>query len=241
MAIQPLSTAPRDLGSVELTLLSSGTPTPLQAAQPYFVYARIKAAATIPPAQQIPLLQSAVLVAPDSMIDRLRLQIFEASVAAGKYDLANTAIQPVLASQPWVRSIPAASDTDSEDAEMNEADTTDTVAQDATAQAASVESHSLSAALGTDEQKVAFEVKLAEMDEHLGKIDLAVQDLQVARALTPDAAQQKTLDARLSTLQATSAREAKNAKRRPTVKDELQQTVVVRPRLTASAPAEVAP
>jgi len=178
------------------------------------------------------------MIAPDSMMDRLRLRIFEASMVAAKYDLANTAIQPVLARQPWMRSTPAVSDTDSEDAEMNETDTTDT---EAVAQTAPVESHSLSAVLGTDAQKAAFELKLAEMDEHLGKVDLAVQDLQAARALTTDVAQQKTLDARVSVLQATSAKEAKNTSRRPAIKDELQQTVVVRPRLTASASVEVAP
>jgi hypothetical protein len=130
---------------------------------------------------------------------------------------------------------------DSETATMNDADAyrdaADTEDQKDTAPAG----YSLTKEFATDAQKAAFELKLAEMDEHLGKFDLAIEDLRSARSLTKDAAQQKSLDARVAALVATSAREAKNASRRPLIKDELQQSVVVRPRLTAAAPVRTEP
>jgi len=129
---------------------------------------------------------------------------------------------------------------ESETAEMNDADATPSATRDSTgADVASM--YSLSAALGTDAQKAAFEMKLAEMDEHLGNIDLAVSDLQSALALTKDAAEKKSLSGRVAALKAESVREMQNGSRRPQIKDELQQSVVVRPRLTAQAPARMAP
>jgi len=56
--LHSLSTTPNELGSAELTLLVGGTPTPVQATQSYFVYARMAAAAVGPAAQRVTLLQS---------------------------------------------------------------------------------------------------------------------------------------------------------------------------------------
>jgi transcriptional regulator with XRE-family HTH domain len=233
--------AAKDLGSAELTLLAASTATAAQAAQaeqPYFVYARM--AAAVPSPQQITLLEGALLAAPEPMREWLRLQIFDAAMASRKYDLANAAIQPVLVSEPWMRQAASEPADNGETAEMNDADATTSAAQDsASADVASM--YSLSAALGTDAQKAAFEMRLAEMDEHLGNIDLAVSDLQSALALTKDAAGKKLLSGRVAALKAESVREAQNGSRRPQIKDELQQSVVVRPRLTAQAPARSVP
>jgi hypothetical protein len=79
-------------------------------------------------------------------------------------------------------------------------------------------------------------MKLAEMDEHLSKSDLAAEDLRAAQSLTSDAAQKKAIGVREAVLEAASAREIKNANRRPVIKDELQQSVVVRPRIVAIRP-----
>jgi len=240
-ALRPLGTTVQNLGSVELTLLAAGTPTAQQAGQPYFVYARIAAATAVPAPQQIALYQGALLVAPESLRDWLRLQIFEAGVVSGKYELANAAIQPVLASQPWMRSMPNEPTDDGETAEMDDADASATVSDSGAIEAAAPAAYSLTAVLATDAQKAAFEMKLAEMDEHLGQMNLAVSDLQAALARTTDAAQQKVLNGRITSLQAATAREAENTIRRPAIKDELQQSVVVRPRLMAQAPARSEP
>jgi len=121
---------------------------------------------------------------------------------------------------------------------MNEADASNTAADNADTQPESPDAYSLTAALQTDAQKFAFEIKLAEMDEHLDKIDLAVGDLHGARSLVKDAAQKKPLDARIAALTEASTREAQNAERRPAIKDDLQLTTIVRPRLTSEAPAQ---
>jgi len=242
MAIHALTTpaAPHEFGSAELAMLCAGTPTAQQATQPYFAYARTQAAEALPPAQRFALLEDAALIAPEPMLDWLRVQIFEASVASGKYDLASAAIQPVIASQSWIRTTLSTSTSDSENAEMNEADDANTNSPDTVTTSTAPAIYSLTTVLGTDAQKMQFELKLAEMDEHLGKTDLAAEDLQAAIQLTKDAAQKKTLNMRVKALQATSAREAMNANRRPVIKDDLQQSVVVLPRLTA-APEKVTP
>jgi hypothetical protein len=121
---------------------------------------------------------------------------------------------------------------------MNAAGATNTVSDSGTIEVAAPAAYLLTAVLATDAQKAAFEVKLAEMDEHLGKIDLAVSDLQVALARTTDAAQKKVLSGRVASHQTASARNAENATRRPAITDELQQSVVVRPRLTIAAPGQ---
>jgi hypothetical protein len=95
--------------------------------------------------------------------------------------------------------------------------------------------------LKTDAQKAQLQMKLAEMDEHLGKTDLAEADLRAELLLTKDAAQRKAISTHLATLTGASAQEAKNASRRPAIKDDLQQSVVVRPRLTVAAPARTGP
>jgi len=133
-----------------------------------------------------------------------------------------------------MRTTPSIPADDSEDATINEADAAST-ASDAVHQAAPA-AYSLTSALGTDTQKAQFEMKLAEMDEHLSKTDLAAEDLRAARSLTSDAAQKKAIGVRVAAFEAASAREIKNASRRPVIKDELQQSVVVRPRLLAIRP-----
>jgi len=233
--LHSLSATQGELGSAELALLAGGTPTPAQATQPYFVYARMAAAVAVPAAQRVTLLEAAALVAPDSLLDWLRLKIFEASVAGAKYGLANAAIQPLLSSQPWIRATASAPADDNEDATMNDADAADS-STDVIQQVAPA-AYSVTTALATDAQKVQFDMNLAEMDEHLGKTDLTMADLRAAQSLTSDTAQKKAIGVRASALEAASAREIKNASRRPVIKDELQQSVMVRPRLAAIPPA----
>jgi hypothetical protein len=243
MALQPLGVATGNLGSVELALLADASVTQQQAEQPYFVYARMVAAETAPAEQKIELLEGAALVAPDAMLEWLHLQVFEAGMAAGKYDLANAAIQSLLASQPWIRATQsdATTETDSEDVAMNEADAANTDSSSGIPQVAVPSIYSVTSVLKTDAQKAQLEMKLAEMDEHLGKTDLAEADLRAELLLTKDAAQRKAISTHLATLTAASAQEAKNASRRPAIKDDLQQSVSVRPRLTAAVPARSAP
>jgi tetratricopeptide (TPR) repeat protein len=193
----------------------------------------MKAAVSLPPAQQIPLLEEAALVAPENLLDWLRLQVFEACVADGKYEMANAVLKPLLASQPWMRATTDGVTVDIEDEQMNEADAQVSTPADAPASDDGSGLFSLTSAFATDAQKVAFELQLAEMDEHLGNIDSAMRDLESAQSLTKDAAQRQELSARVSTLRATSTRAAENAMRRPVIKDELTMTVIVRPRLTA--------
>ena len=123
LALQPLSDSPPNLGSAELAVLASKAPKTEDAAQPYFVYARISVAANAGASQRLALLTDAALVSPDSLQEWLRLQVFESCVANKKYEFANAVIQPLLTSQPWMRAASSEPDADSEDAQMNEADT----------------------------------------------------------------------------------------------------------------------
>ena len=225
--------SPHPFDSAELTLLAGGTATPEQANQPYFVYARIEAAGTALVAQRGDLYRAALLVAPDSIHDWLRLQVFDSAMAAKDYKQASVAIEPLIASNAWMRAAtaPAEDNTDSMDA------TTDTAAAFVPS---TPDPYALTTVFQTDAQRTSFALALDEMDEALGKPELAQQDLQMARRLTTDATQKAALTTRLKAIEQHIANEQENANRRPVIQTSLDQQVVVRPRLVAET-GEVQP
>jgi hypothetical protein len=77
------------------------------------------------------------------------------------------------------------------------------------------------------------------MDEHLGDTALAIDDLQTAAALTPDAAQRPSLSLRITALQSRLDLQQQNAARRPIIQSKSPaQSALVRPRLTAATAKE---
>jgi tetratricopeptide (TPR) repeat protein len=229
--------------SIELSLLAAGTPTAAQASQPYFVYAPIAAALATQPAQRASLLSSTLLSAPDALQDWVHLQIFEADMAAAKYQQASVAVAPLVAANQWMRK---SSDdaADAADAESSSPDATDALssdgASDVLSQAIATPRFSIEAQLATTQQKFNLTLSLAEMDEHLKSEALLIQDLEAAKVLTADVAQLTALQARIRAARRDIVLASQNDSRRPTVHPALTQDNDVRPRLVAAAP-EVQP
>jgi hypothetical protein len=211
----------RQFNSAELTLLADGAPSPQQADQPYFVFARIAAADAAPQPQRPAILRAAIACAPSETVDWLRLRLFQTDIAQSDFAEASVAIAPVLAANPSLRSSEQATD--------------------ASPPAMADDSTSVLNALAAHSDRIAFLLALATMHERLGEAQPAVEDLQVAVSLSTDAAQKAQLHLRITSLQASLARVEENASRRPIIQsNSLEQTNLVRPRLTAAS-AKVAP
>jgi replicative superfamily II helicase len=232
------------LGSEELNLVAAQSATAEAAGKPYFVYARIAAASSAAPPVRVALLRAALEATPDAMHDWLRLRIFEAEMARGKYEEASVAIGPVLEANSSLRpatATPSEADADSTtdaSAEDNGGDASNgsasmaTVVTYGTADAGAKSGEFVVAtAISSDAQKLEFVMKLAEMDEHLGQDAVLMQDLQAAKSLTTDAAEKAKLDARMASLQRRMDVEHQNAQRRPGIQKQVEQTVLVRPRV----------
>jgi len=81
---------------------------------------------------------------------------------------------------------------------------------------------------------------LATMEEHLAQEQQAIKDLQTAALLTEDNAQKLKIESRIHGLQERLTIRQENATRCPVIQKSVEQTVLVRPRLTASS-AKVQP
>jgi hypothetical protein len=212
----------RSFGSAELAQLANATPGRPQADQPYFLYARMSAAAALPMAQRGTLLRAAIMDAPTSLLDQLRLDIFTAEVAANQYEKANTAVAPLLSENPSLRTAPS-----DESTEVNSEEPTTEDSSAVGTQAATL--------LTQPQDKRDFLLALATMEEHLSEEQQAIEDLQTAAQLTEDKVQQSRIASRIGSLQERLNVRQENATRRPVIQTSTQQAVLVRPRLTASA------
>ncbi|MBB5063430.1 hypothetical protein [Granulicella mallensis] len=215
----------RSFSSAELTQLANAAPGTPQADQPYFLYARMSEAAALPTAQRGTLLRAAIMDAPASLLDKLRLDLFTAEVAANQYERANTAVAPLLSENPSLRTAPSEESTEGTSSDISEATTEDSDAQET--QAATI--------LTQPQDKRDFLLALATMEEHLSEEQQAIEDLQTASQLTEDKVQQSKIALRISSLQERLNVRQENATRRPVIQTSTQQAVLVRPRLTASA------
>jgi len=219
----------------ELTLLASGAATAPESHQPYFVYARILAASALPVAQRGLLLREAVSVAPASVLDWLRLRIFQSEAAQTKYEQAEVAIGPVLtrggrirlfaamgSAQPRTAAGSAASDEDEDSGATN---------APASQRGSTLDPHSVEAAVASNQDRRAVLMTLATVHEHLDQFSEAVIDLRTASRLTATAAQRQTVTLRIRALERHIGIDRQNAARRPVIQDSLQQRVRVQPRV----------
>jgi predicted Zn-dependent protease len=204
-------------GSEELTLLATANPTPQQADQPYFLDARIAAAAAAPIQQRVVLLRAAIAVAPAPALDWLRLQLFQAELALRHYQQAGVAVAPILTNDAALFS--------SATQEVTDAATKPPV--DAPYQIAS--------AFSTTQQQLDFLLALATMEEHLDDQQQAITHLQSALQLTTDPSAASRLTLRIQSLQSDLDRVEKNADRRPVLSPSVEQPNTVQPRLIADA------
>jgi hypothetical protein len=222
--------APEHFDSAELTQLAANRPT----AQPRVVYASLIAARTTAPEQVVPLLRSALLVAPDALSDIIRLRLFQTEVSLAHCEAAHFAIEPVLDAHSYLRFAPNADsgDVDVKDLSDNTADT-DIPGIEPSAAPNPLDPFTLNAALPDESSHRAFLLALADVDQHRGDDTAASQDLDAALNMHPPAAQASQLKGRIHALRAALNLAAENAQRRPLIQSSVVQTVVVRPRLNA--------
>jgi len=230
-----------NFNSAELTLLASTIPSTQQADQPYFAYSRIAASNALPAAQRAATLRAAILIAPASVVDTLRLEIFRSEIAANHYEQADTVITPLLNKHADLRFV--AQDTSSGEEDSSGSDTyTAEDGEEHTYYPGEDSSSSDDAPVLSLSQaeKHDFVLMLATMEEHLAQEQQAIRDLQTAALLTDDKAQALKTESRIHILQERLTIQQENATRRPVIQKSIEQTVLVRPRLTAST-AKVQP
>jgi tetratricopeptide (TPR) repeat protein len=237
-----------DLHSAELALLASGKPiAPQQADKPYFLPARVAAAATAPAAAKPAILRKAIAVAPS---DFLRLTIFRAEFALGRSDLAFAAIQPLLESPGgYVQTAGNDASFDPvEDSAEGQAASTDNNSDESSQDAQYAESNADAAAyapmpflLKTRKEKVVFALAVATLWEREGNDDEALQYARFAARLNEDAAKRAEIERRKAALNLRVRAEQENSARRPAIHDSLDQAAVVRPRIPEASSPKVQP
>jgi tetratricopeptide (TPR) repeat protein len=221
--LKPAS-SPGSLGSAELNLLAaSAPPSPTSADQPYFLPARIAAAEAAPAAAKPALLLQAIAVTPS---DSLRLAIFRAELALHHDERALAVIQPLLQSPYGYLQTPQYDPTPTPSLDVSpsyEAPITEPLAVQ------------LPVLLRTRSERSAFALAVATAYERTGDPAQAEPYLRTAASLTSDAATRSTLQHRIATIDENLRIEAENATRRPVLRPSLDQPIVVRPRLIATA------
>jgi len=230
-----------NFNSAELTLLANATPSTQQADQPYFAYSRIAASNALPAAQRAATLRAAILIAPAALVDTLRLEIFRSEIAATHYEQADTVITPLLNKHADLRFV--AQDASSGEDDSSGSDTYATEdGEEHTYDSREDSSSSDDAPVLSlnPAEKHDFVLMLATMEEHTAQEQQAIRDLQTAALLTDDKAQTLKIEGRIQVLQDRLTMQQENATRRPVIQKSVEQTVLVRPRLTAST-AKVQP
>jgi tetratricopeptide (TPR) repeat protein len=225
--------------SVELTLLAASSITPQQASQPYLVPARVAAADLAPMAKQPALLRDAMATAPS---DNLRLTIFRVEFALGHTTQALAAIKPLLQSpNGYARFQIQQGDVQQVNQAQGSTNFNQYTAADYDALGPMDErslpndggnSATLPTILRTREEKVTFALAVATLYEKLDEPAQAYTYLRSAAALNRDPARGKLIAKRVVTTDARVQLDNENQSRRPIIQPNLNQAVVVRPRLT---------
>ena len=231
-ALRTVSTASH-FSSAELTLLATAAPSPQQADQPYFLYTRIAAATAASAPQRAALLRGAIAIAPQPMLDWLRMQLFQTEIALDHYQQASVTIAPVLVADASLF-LPSATN-----AHLDSDIDSDIVTPPATV--LSETPYNIVAAFSTSQDKLTFLLSIAAMDEHLGEDQQAVAHLQSAAQLTTDPTETSRLAVHIQTLRARIDIAERNATRRPILQPSVEQTNIVQGRLIANAKTEVHP
>jgi cellulose synthase operon protein C len=231
--------------SVELTLLTASSITPQQASQPYFVPARVAAAALAPVAKQPALLREAMATAPS---DTLRLAIFRAEFALGHTIQALAAIKPLLQSPNGYARFQIQQDDGQRDNQAQGSIDFNTAADsgelgpmdESSVPDAAGTSVTLPTILRTREEKITFALAVAILYEKLDEPAQAYTYLRSAAALNRDPARGTLIAKRINTTEVRVHLDNENQSRRPIIQPNLNQAVVVRPRLTNNS-AKVQP
>jgi hypothetical protein len=205
------------LGSAELALIAKGpAPTAAEAEQPGYVHARLLAAeAEAERAVRRRLLQGVLALRPDPMEGAPRLAIFEDARAADDHRAALAAIEPLFAGTSYeylIQQAPSVFDEQAPDDSIDEF----MVSQ-------------FLAGRVPPERRAALASDVADSLASLDRLSPAKLIYEIASRLRPDAELQQRADA----VDAELARRAENARRRPAIRDELEQSNPVHPKLEA--------
>jgi len=209
-----------DLGSKELSLIAGGQAiTALDANQPFFFQARLKAAESLAPAARIALLRAALEDNP--YVDIARVPLLKAAIAAGDYHLAIAAMKPNLQNSAVETALNAASDTDDQD--------------DLATQESQADDTVRSVARLTVKERTEITRDLGLAFEKINSLNQALPYLQRAYRLETDAAIKTQINKEVQQIRATQRRRAANLARQPVIHSDLEQDHVVRPRLMDAA------
>ena len=217
-----------DLGSAELRLLAlPESSAPDKANQPFFYFARLEAARHAANDEaRIAVLRGALEDNPAG--DAARISLFRAALAAKQYQLAHSALAPLLRGG-FLRRSPRAEEGGEEES-----------APDESADAQGFErSRNVSPpdTLGKIPriEQAAIAAELATVFERLDRLNDAERYLQLGVQLESAPSRRTALRGRLAGVRAILKRQAGNAARRPIIHNALEQDRTVRPQLIAQA------
>jgi len=237
-------------GSEELRLLAAGKVTPEQARQPYFAAARVAAASGITDAVGPEgLLREAIAISPlgASSADGfrgndVRLGIFRAEAAGGNHATALAAIESLLSApndEPGYEN-----DTEGEggpatagDAEASlgiDAEGTVTAHAEAETLAQLTQHAPLPSGERTNTGSLTLAKEIAQSYEKNGSPAQALPYLKLAAYWEKDPKRHAELAGHIEQLKAAQRLDEENTQRRPKIQRALNQSAVVRPRLTAA-------
>jgi hypothetical protein len=207
-----------DLGSKELNLMVEGHPaSAVDANQPFFFAARLKAAASLPAAARVALLRAALEDDPGG--EAVRIPLLKAAMETGDYRLAIADMKPYLTNAALASMGDGSPNSDDELISQN-ASAEETVG--VFAKLPAKERAELNRALGT-----AF--------KRTNQLALALPYLQSAFRLETDPAAKAQVNKVVQQIRLLQRRRDANRARQPQVHSELEQEHVVRPRLPEPA------
>jgi hypothetical protein len=220
--------APVSGSSAELALLARvDCPHPEDASKPYFVAARVAAAAcATTDASRESLLRDALATAPSGA--QVRLSYVWAAFAAGENARALLAAQPFLQNEPsWVASqYQPAQDTDNDG---------EAAADDASGAPDYQLAPASPPALTTDDIARLYRLAIHALEEQHDTAEALQFVSQLDTSRFASAVAQEFADDR-KRLEAIEARERENESRAPQIHEQLEQSGVVRPRLRPGDP-----
>ncbi len=200
----------KELGSAELDLLAAGKIDPASAEKPYFYFARVRAAESAPAADRVRLLSAALAIDPAS--SGARLGLFRAALDASKDEFALAVMAPLIGGSVRYRIENAREALNPEEVFW-------------------LVREFLQGGGYTEAERAGVARGLAEASARTRRPAAAIFFYQVAQELQPTTELQRAIDG----LRAREAIARRDAARRPSVKDGLEQEHVVLPRLEGGA------
>jgi hypothetical protein len=252
-------------GSEELQLLAGGKITSVQARKPYFFAARIEAADELPKTaihDRLMLLREAVAVQPDGLDEiknaapshatgkDLALRIFIDEAESGHASTALVALEPLLHGSNGFSTVNRYDgEEEGEGRGVNAPDNEALIDEGAQLMRqgspdqtlAQLEQLAPLPELNPPnlEEKLRVASLVAQAYEETNEPSIALPYLKLARYLQKERAGRDELDRRIARIETTLWLEEQNAMRRPLIQKDLNQSAIVRPRLTSRAAASM--